>query len=430
MHTGYRLLVWRARVANWAAVRGEQLMLETTRSRPRVALLRCAADSDEATITRRTEEAVAQVGGLADRFRDKRKIVLKPNIGIDRVRLTHGRQTELTEPAVVEGVIRALRQVTDAEIIIGDAPTDDTASTLYAKLGYPELVSRYDNVRMIDFGTGPFVEVDIPGTPTQFRRLWLHHELAEADACVSVAKMKAHRSLGCTLCMKNLFGLTPWRIYGQPRVYLHDRLIRLPRVQVDLAAYFQPALCVVDGIMTANHGEWEGTPIETGVLLAGDNVVATDAVGMSVMGFDPLGDYPAHPHWYRRNSIRIAHDAGLGTADLAAIDILGEDPASVRQRFEVQPYGEGNQARAAELRAGLKCVEQYLEHRDRYVDRYYGRFLTFRNGELLWDAPDMATTQRLGSERTSNWTDAPQFTIRAVPEGEEVECLDTYAAGG
>lgn len=405
-------------------------MLETTRPRPRVALLRCSADSDEATIARRTEEAVAQVGGLAARFGGRRKIVLKPNIGIDRVRLTRGRQTELTEPAVVEGVIRALRQVTDAEIIIGDAPTDDTASALYNKLGYPELVARFDNVRMVDFGTGPFVEVDIPGTPTQFRRYWLHHELAEADACVSVAKMKAHRSLGCTLCMKNLFGLTPWRIYGQPRVYLHDRLIRLPRVQVDLAAYFQPALCVVDGIMTANHGEWEGTPIETGVLLAGDNVVATDAVGMAVMGFDPLGDYPSHPHWYRRNSIRIAHDADLGTADLGSIDILGEHPASVRQRFEVQPYGEGNQARAAELQAGLRCVEQYQEHRDRYVDRYYGRFLTFRNGELLWDAPDMATTQQLEAERTSNWTDAPQFIIRAVSESEEMECLHTYASGG
>lgn len=405
-------------------------MPELHSRRPRVALLRCPAASAEAAIVDRTEEVVARVGGLAERFRDARKIVLKPNIGIDRVRLTGGRQTELTEPAVVEGVLRALRQVTDAEILIGDAPTDDTAVSLYQKLGYPELVARFPGVRMVDFGTGPLVEVDVPGVPTQFRRYWLHHELAEVDACVSVAKMKAHRSLGCTLCMKNLFGLTPWRIYGQPRVYLHDRLIRLPRVQVDLAAYFRPSLCVVDGIMTANHGEWEGTPIETGVLLAGDNVVSTDAVGMSVMGFDPLGDYPSHPHWYRRNSIRIAHEAGLGTADLREIQILGEDPTAVRQPFTVEPYGEGNAARAAELQAGIRCVEQYQEQRERYVERYYGRYVTFRNGELLWDAVDMAETQRLEKERISHWKEAPQFTIRAVPQSEEIECLHTYAAGG
>lgn len=405
-------------------------MSQENTPKSRVALLRCAATSTEAEITARTQEAVAMVDGLRERFAGKRKIVLKPNIGIDRVRLTNGRQTELTEPAVVEGVIRALREVTDAEILIGDAPTDDTAASLYAKLGYPEMAARYPNVRMVDFGAGPFVEVEVPGRPTQFRRYWLHHELAECDACVSVAKMKAHVSLGCTLCIKNLFGLTPWRIYGQPRVYLHDRLIRLPRVQVDLAAYFRPALCVVDGIMTANHGEWHGTPVETGVILAGDNVVSTDAVGMQVMGFNPLGDYPSHPHWYRRNSILLAHQAGLGTADPSQIEVLGESPEAVRRPFEVKPYGEGNAQREQELAAGRRCVEHYQEHRDRYVERYYQRYLTFRNGELLWDAPDVATTQALEKERTTDWRDAPQFTIRAVPLQEEVERLDTYAMGG
>src|SRR5690242_11677699 len=120
-------------------------------SKPRVALLRCPAATADPEITARTERAIAMVGGLRERFAGKKKIVIKPNIGIDRVRLTEGRQTELTEPAVVEGVIRALREVTDAAIIIGDAPTDDTAEALYAKLGYPELARKYPNVRMVDF---------------------------------------------------------------------------------------------------------------------------------------------------------------------------------------------------------------------------------------------------------------------------------------
>jgi uncharacterized protein (DUF362 family) len=401
-----------------------------TETKPRVALLRCPASASESGIIARMEEAVGMVGGLRERFAGKKKILLKPNIGIDRIRLTDGRQTELTEPAVVEGVIRALRQVTDAEIIIGDAPTDNTADALYEKLGYPALVARYPNVRMVDFGQGPFVEVEVPGQPLQFSRYWLHHELAEADACVSVAKMKAHVSLGCTLTIKNLFGLTPWRIYGQPRVYLHDRLIRLPRVLVDLAMYFRPSLCVVDGIMTANHGEWRGTPVETGVLLAGDNPVSTDSVGMQVMGFDPLGDYPSHPHWYRRNSVLLAHQAGLGTADPEEIEVVGEDPAAVRQPFEVKPYGEGNAARQEELQAGLRCVEHYREHREGYVDRYLGRYLTFRDGELLWDTADMRASQELERERINDWKEAPQLTIRAVPAAQEIERLEVYASGG
>lgn len=398
--------------------------------RPRVALLRCPAASSEAAITARTEEAIARVGGLRERFAGKRKVLIKPNIGIDRVRLTNGRQTELTEPAVVEGVIRALREVTDAEIIIGDAPTDDTAETLYAKLGYYEMAARYAGVRMVDFGTGAFGEAAVPGTPCQFSRYQLHEELLTVDAAVSVAKMKAHRSLGCTLCIKNLFGLTPWRVYGQPRVYLHDRLVRLPRVQVDLAQLFRPALCVVDGIMTANHGEWHGTAIETGVLLAGDNIVATDSVGMQVMGFSPLGDYPDHPHWYRRNSILLAQQAGLGPAAPEAIEVLGEQPAAVRRQFEVRPYGEGSAHRQAELAAGTRCVEEYQSRRDHYVERFAGRFLTFRDGTSLWDAPDMRTTQEYERERIKDWTEAPQFTVQVRPAAAEIERLEVYAAGG
>jgi hypothetical protein len=182
--------------------------------------------------------------------------------------------------------------------------------------------------------------------------------------------------------------------------------------------------------MTANHGEWHGTAIETGVLLAGENVVATDSVGMQVMGFDPLGDYPAHPHWYRRNSIRLAHEAGLGSADPDQVEVLGEDPAAVRQSFAVEPYGEGNAARERELAAGRRCVDHYLEHRDRYVRDYAGAYLTFRDGELLWDAADVLATQQLERERISDWKEAPQFTIRVVAPEYECERFEAYAAGG
>ena len=280
-------------------------------SQPRVALLRCPAAASEAEIIARTREAIELSGGLAERLRGKRRILVKPNVGIDRIVLNRGRQTELTEPAVVEGVVQAIRAVSAAEILVGECPHAEPGVDLYAKLGYRERLRPYADVRLVDFASSPYKEVPVPGQPLQFTHYWLNSELATVDATVSVAKMKAHLSMGCTLTIKNLFGLAPPNVYGQPRRYLHDRLIRLPRVLVDLAAIFHPVLNVIDGIMTANHSEWRGEAIETGVLLAGDNPVATDAAGMLVMGFDPLGDYPHHPHWYRRNSIKLAAENGL-----------------------------------------------------------------------------------------------------------------------
>ena len=42
----------------------------------------------------------------------------------------------------------------------------------------------------------------------------------------------------------------------------------------------------------------------------------------------------------------------------------------------------------------------------------------------------MAETQRLEKERIHDWKEAPQLTIRVVPAREEIERLETYAAGG
>src|SRR5689334_2959880 len=97
----------------------------------RVSLVACNAAATDEEIIVRTQDAIAQLVDYGKTLRNARKIAVKINAGIHRVILTDGRQTELTEPAVVEGAIRAIRDVTDAEIIIGDAPTDGNAEELY-----------------------------------------------------------------------------------------------------------------------------------------------------------------------------------------------------------------------------------------------------------------------------------------------------------
>lgn len=52
-------------------------------------------------------------------------------------------------------------------------------------------------------------------------------------------------------------------------------------------------LALVDGIRTAEGGEvprGRFNPVQPGVLIAGKNPVATDAVATAVMGFDPTAE--------------------------------------------------------------------------------------------------------------------------------------------
>ena len=85
--------------------------------RERVSLIACPSTSADDEIVRRTVAAIEQLDDYGAGLRNARKIAVKINAGIHRMILTDGRQTELTEPAVVEGAIQAIRAVTDAEII-------------------------------------------------------------------------------------------------------------------------------------------------------------------------------------------------------------------------------------------------------------------------------------------------------------------------
>jgi uncharacterized protein (DUF362 family) len=390
-----------------------------------VSIVPCPSTSEDTDVVQQSQQAIQQLNDYGKGLRNAHKIAVKINTGTDRITLTDGKQTELTEPAVVEGAIRAIREVTDAEILIGDAVTGGNTEAVYARLGYPERLRKYAKVRLVDFNAGERVEVTMPHSQVMFRSYWFPKELTEADAFVSLAKMKAHQSLGCTLSIKNLFGWMPTDIYGAPRQYLHDRLIRLPRVLVDIAAYMKPCLNVIDGIVAANKSEWGGIPMRPGVIIAGTNCVATDSVGAWVMGFDPEGDYPDHPYFYRRNAIKLAAEMGLGPNRRESIAILGPEIEEVCLPFQVERY-DGDTQRKEQIRRGADCVARYLEQQEELAHRYYGRYLALFDGEALWDGADVKTMQRLEQESGRDWKEAPQFVVRCVPPAEEVEQMGWY----
>jgi uncharacterized protein (DUF362 family) len=419
--------------------------------RERVSLVRCLPERGDDGIRAAATEAIGLLGDLSEQtggvLGRARTVAVKINAGIHRANvLTDGRQTELSDPAVVEAVIQALREVTDAEIIIGDASTDGNSMGLYKELGLPERLSRFRGVRLVDFNQSEIVEVTMPhagetvasGTAPMFRRYFVPREIAEAaeaGAVVSVSKMKAHQSIGCTLCIKNLFGWMPTAVYGAPRHYLHDRLIRLPRVLSDIARWLKPCLNVVDGIVAANKSEWGGEALRPGVILAGTNIVATDSVGARVMGFDPEDDYPNHPFLYRRNTIKLAAQGGLGPLAASEVTVVGEKIEGVVTPFAVQGYdAEASRAeqiarRNEEVRRGAACAAAYLQQRDALLIRYgSGQYLALRDGEVLWDASDMATLHQRERESGLDWRDGAQLTARCLPPDEDPEVWEWYAA--
>ncbi len=205
-----------------------------------------------------------------------------------------------------------------------------------------------------------YVRLKVPFGGYMYPAYTINQAYTECDAYVSFAKLKNHWINGVTMSMKNNFGNTPCSLYGSDcgpsgnerptkergdvlhagttkapsgvDAELHpdsprDPGYRVPRIVVDQISIRPNDLAIVDGVETVRGGEgpWlKGLERMTpGVILAGRNVVCTDAVGMAVMGYDPKVDRGTSPFLRGDNSLKLAEAVGLGTTDLNRIEVVG-----------------------------------------------------------------------------------------------------------
>jgi len=288
-----------------------------------VSVVRCDAEASDSVVVEQVARAAELMGGVAEMFAGKRKVYIKPNLGITDVRLHAGRQAALADAAVVRGTVELIRRTYDGEIILGDASTGMPNREVYEATGLDRALAGLD-VRQIELNEGSFSEWQVPGDPAMFSRYQFSDELRDVDAVVSIAKLKSHVSTGATVCLKNLFGMTPCPVYGTPRRYLHAA-IRLPRVLVDVGAIFPPVLNVVDALVAQDGREWGGRPVQTNAIIVGNNVVATDATAIRLMGNDPTADYGTAPFLFDANPLPLAHAHGLGPIAESDIDVRGDE---------------------------------------------------------------------------------------------------------
>ena len=73
--------------------------------------------------------------------------------------------------------------------------------------------------------------------------------------------------------------------------------------------------------------------VKPGLLIAGTNCVNTDAVGMALMGFDPMADRGTPPFETSDSTLALAEGLGVGSRDLKRIEVVGTPIAKGRFPF-------------------------------------------------------------------------------------------------
>jgi len=347
---------------------------------PRVAIAKCPTYGPE--LLPAMQRLFDQLGGL-ERLVKGRTVAIKVNMtGGPSYRLGHlpAEDTHYTHPRAIAATVYLLGRAGARRVRLLEscwstsAPLEEVM--LQSNWEPRDFLSAAPRVEFENTNylgrADKYVRLPTPKGGHMFRAFDLNHSYQDCDVFVSLAKMKDHSTAGVTLSMKNCFGITPVTIYGDgagidepsieprggrgimhagnrqpsksappendPKTTREDTY-RVPRIVADLVAARPIDLAIVEGVrsMAGGEGPWvkPSRAIRPGVLVAGTNCVATDAVCMAVMGYDPMAVRGAPPFEKCDSTLQLAEELGVGPRDLRRIEVVGTPVREALFRYRV-----------------------------------------------------------------------------------------------
>lgn len=246
-----------------------------------------------------TRAAIGAMGGIRKFISRGDVVVIKPNIGWDRV----PEQAANTNPEVVATVVKLCFEAGAKEVKVFDRPVND-ARRCYVQSGIAPAASALGaEVNYVD--ERKFREMKING---QALKSWpLYTEVFEADKVINIPIAKHHGLAKITMSLKNWMG-----VMGGRRNSIHQKL---DESLADLATAIKPALTILDAVRILTANGPQGGDLKdvrrTDTIIVGIDQVAVDSFGATLFGMkgSDLG------------YVKVADKLGLGTMDLARLKI-------------------------------------------------------------------------------------------------------------
>jgi uncharacterized protein (DUF362 family)/Pyruvate/2-oxoacid:ferredoxin oxidoreductase delta subunit len=287
----------------------------------KISIVSCPDYSFERVLTA-IKTSTDFLGGLQHFVKPGNRVLIKPN-------LLSGRPPEkavTTHPAVVKATIQLVKEAGGTPFL-GDSPGGGNLLKVAEKTGIKEVADEM-GCPLVEFTEVCEVEGSDGRT---FKKIEVAKMALEADAVISLPKVKTHSLTLLTLGIKNMFGCVPgmfrktqWHLSaGADPKYFAEML-------VELYGIIRPELTIVDGILgMEGNGPNMGKPCHLGLVFSGVDCVALDAIITEVLCL-PIKEVI---------TTKIAMEKGLGVGDLKRIEVLGEKIEDVRIRGFKTPKG-------------------------------------------------------------------------------------------
>ncbi|MGB7062189.1 MAG: LamG-like jellyroll fold domain-containing protein, partial [Candidatus Zixiibacteriota bacterium] len=288
------------------------------------------------SITRLT---VQRAGGLEDVVQPGEWVVVKPNILYQPG--TGGYNPGIvTDLRVIKSVIEQLIEEGDASRITvaeGKQWTIESGGWQAVfpapiNMSYEGMITDLDTLNpgvtidYIDLDYPPYTgDVPVPGGGLSQDSYTIPDAILNCDRLIAVAVMKTHTWARLTLTNKLYIGISPASVYssgGFNHMALNHSLLDM--TICDLVSYHPADFAMVECIWgIEGDGPAGSGVVKRNLVIAGKDLVATDAVSAAAMGFNPWDiDYL---HW--------ARNKGFGTYDLDYITVNGPSIDDIRYNF-------------------------------------------------------------------------------------------------
>jgi uncharacterized protein (DUF362 family) len=220
-------------------------------------------------------QAVDNLGGIGRFIKKGDRVLLKPNVGWDRM----PEQGANTGPEVVGAVVALCREAGAGAVLVSDVSLNDPRRS-FSRSGIEKAVQESGGeVRIC--ADDDFVMADMGGT---LLKTWpVSRFLFQADKVINLPIVKHHSLSGCTLAMKNWYG-----VLGGRRNQLHQDI---HTSIVDLASALRPTLTIMDAVrVLKRNGPSGGNPLDVSrenTVIASLDEVALDSFSLGFLGLKP-----------------------------------------------------------------------------------------------------------------------------------------------
>lgn len=248
------------------------------------------------------DQAISAMGGMGKFVKKNQTVVIKPNIGWDRL----PERAANTNPVLVKRIVEHCYNAGAKDVFVFDH-TCDNWTKCYKTSGIEKYVKEAGG-KMVPGNTENYFQEVTIARGKRLKTAKVHELILESDVFINVPVLKNHSSTKLSLAMKNLMG----NVWDRRFWHKND----LHQCIADFATYQRkPDLNIIDAYNAMMKNGPQGVS-KADVLNMKSQLISTDMVAIDAAAAKLFGMEPETVPF-----IRIADEMNVGTMDLSQLSI-------------------------------------------------------------------------------------------------------------